>query len=89
MEQHLYYIQTEGYVGNAMIWWRPEHRGYTPNINEAGKYSTDEAMKICENSDKSRAWPCEYIDSHPTAKKLIVDMQHIDYNAMMGWKRKD
>lgn len=27
------------------MWWRPASRGYTDNIDEAGRYSQDEAVR--------------------------------------------
>jgi hypothetical protein len=27
-------------------WWRPQHRGYTSHLNEAGLYSSDEVCTI-------------------------------------------
>jgi len=41
-----YYIfRTEGSHDRAM-WWRPNSRGYTTNIQEAGKYTKEKAFKI-------------------------------------------
>lgn len=33
-------------------WWKENHRGYTPHLDEAGIYSKDEAAKIVENANK-------------------------------------
>lgn len=32
-------------------WWRPRHVGYTPKIEEAGKYSFEEALAICHQAN--------------------------------------
>jgi len=32
-------------------WWRPSHRGYTPNRMEAGAYSETEARQIVEGAN--------------------------------------
>ena len=54
--------------------------GYVTRLNEAGKYTLDEASRICER-DTDRMWPCEQIDAlaHPT-----VDMQHLPRKTAKG-----
>lgn len=32
-------------------WWRPDHAGYCYDIAEAGRYSRDEAIKICKGAN--------------------------------------
>lgn len=43
-----YFIATRkhGFVGNDVLFWRPEAKGYTTNLDDAGKYSEAEATKI-------------------------------------------
>lgn len=48
-----YYISTGGYVGNALVLWRENSRGYTSNFDDAGKYSETEAKEICRNSNRN------------------------------------
>jgi len=31
------------------LWWSPDSKGYTPHIKEAGRYSLDEALDICQD----------------------------------------
>ncbi len=35
-------------------WWKPGHRGYTPNRAEAGVYPEAEAIAIVENANRHR-----------------------------------
>jgi hypothetical protein len=36
----LYYVQdTRQMVGNCMLWWCPDRKGYTTQIDEAGLYT--------------------------------------------------
>jgi len=57
----LYYIQdARTVVGNCMYWWRPNGRGYTTDIKQAGKF--DESY-IKNLRDTDIAFTCEYIDS--------------------------
>ena len=78
MSEELYYIQN-GYVGNAILWWRKNSQGYTTDINEAEKYTKEFVQEIINRPQTShRAWPCEYIDSNENAKKLIIDSQYLE-----------
>lgn len=48
----MYYIQNKGYVGNCLLFWRPNRDGYTCDLDEAGKYSKEEADDICRTRPK-------------------------------------
>lgn len=37
-------------------WWKPAGRGYCTSVSEAGRYSFDEALKICAEANH-RGWP--------------------------------
>ncbi|MBB1630260.1 Lar family restriction alleviation protein [Cupriavidus sp. UME77] len=77
----MFYVQdTRQFVGNCVMWWGKNHRGYVSRLNEAGRYTLDEASRICER-DTDRMWPCEQIDvlAHPT-----VDMQHLPRKVAKG-----
>ncbi|TFG63462.1 MAG: hypothetical protein E4H32_04360 [Nitrospirales bacterium] len=75
MEQLFYIQDSRSYVGNEVVWWRPDGAGYTTDILDAGKYTFEQAKKICER-DSDRAWPCEFVDSN-TKVIVIVDMQKL------------
>lgn len=72
-----YYIRNEGYLGNALMWWRKDRNGYTCDIRNAFKCDILEAEKICERYEDT-AYLCSYIDNLEIAKKLIVDTQYVD-----------
>lgn len=43
----LYYIQdTSCTVGNLVLWWRPDCKGYTTDLNKAGLYPEATAMAL-------------------------------------------
>ena len=73
-----YICRTTEYVGNGLVWWRPKSCGYTSYIEEAGKYTEEEAKEICDGV-KDIAYSCEFIDNHKTAKKVIIDAQQVHY----------
>lgn len=72
--QSLYYIQTSGYVGNCLLWWRKEARGYTCNLDEAGTWTLDKAKRLTQR-EEDRFWPKEYIDENVL---MHVDGQYLD-----------
>lgn len=74
----LYYIQN-GYVGNAICWWRPNGGGYTTDINDAGRYSEEDAKRQAKMRMEDIVWPCDYIDKNEKAHKTIIDSQYLDY----------
>jgi hypothetical protein len=74
----LYYIQN-GYIGNAILWWRINSKGYTTDIKLAHKFTEEEAIKIISNKEKGNfAWECKHVDKNEEAKKLIIDGQYLN-----------
>lgn len=88
-KEKLYYIQN-GYVGNAMLWWRENSRGYTTNINEAGRYPAEKMLGIINNRpDEDIAWECDYIDNTPEIRKTVIESQGIiDYDKRIKGKQR-
>jgi hypothetical protein len=76
----LYYIRKKNrYLGNAVYWWRPDGRGYTVDIKDAGKYTKEKAESIVNTtSSDNEAYLCSRIDQNYEALKLVVDAQYID-----------
>lgn len=72
----MYYIRNEGYVGNALVWWCEDGKGYTTDIRKAGKYTLERAKQICKR-DVDSAYKCSYIDNLLIAQKLIIDCQYV------------
>lgn len=58
-----YYIHdtTRGFVGNSMVWWARDHRGYTCDIREAHVFDEDELHKYLE-ADDLVAYPVEHVN---------------------------
>lgn len=58
-KEEMYFIQdTRTMVGNCMLFWAKESKGYTTNIDEAGLYTLEEAISK-RNTD--RPWPASLI----------------------------
>jgi len=72
----LYYIRNEGYLGNALLWWKIGG-GYTCDIRQAEKFTKEKAENICKRPQDS-AYSCDYIDGLLEAQKLIIDCQYVD-----------
>jgi len=73
MEQ--YYLQdNRSYVGNDILWWAKDGRGYTTDLSKAHVYTKDEAISQHQSRETDIPWPKEYVDqkTRPT-----VDMQYV------------
>lgn len=58
----LYYIQdTRQIVGNCMMFWCPGDKGYTCQLDLAGKYIGAEALSRCRDGTHM-AWPVDFIE---------------------------
>jgi hypothetical protein len=84
MSEKMYYVRNEGYLGNALIWWKKGSNGYTCDIRDAEKFTKEEAEKTCKRPQDT-AYECDYIDNLLIAQKLIVDCQYVD-KKMQLWK---
>jgi hypothetical protein len=73
----LYYIQN-GFVGNAMCWWRPDGKGYTTDIKDAGRYSEEDAKEQARMRFEDIAWPCDYIDENEMAHKTTISFHYLN-----------
>jgi hypothetical protein len=88
MAEKLYYIQS-GWDGNAMLWWRPDAKGYTSNIEEAGRYPAERMLSIINNRpDVEVAWECEYIDNTPEIRKTVIGGGKINYDKRIIAKQR-
>lgn len=59
----LYYIRNKGFVGNCWLFWREKGQGYTCDLNDAGKFTEEEARKICKSRPEADTmYLVEWID---------------------------
>lgn len=84
--EKLYYIQS-GYVGNAILWWALESKGYTTEISKASKFTKEEAKEIIKRP-QDIAWECFHIDNNEAAKKLVIDVQYLNSKYKLIGRKK-
>lgn len=46
LEGSLYYVWSAEHAA----WWRPGHNGYAKGVNDAGRYTREQAIEICRNA---------------------------------------
>lgn len=83
-----YYIQNtnQGYLGNAIVFWAKNSRGYTADLNNSHKFTYEEAKKICTNNpEKNKAWPVSYIDGN-SGNQTVTDCQYLDSSQIKIFK---
>lgn len=70
-----YYIQdSRGYVGNDMLWWAKDGKGYTSDLRRAHVYTKAEALSQHNCRETDIPWLKSYID---TNSRPAVDMQDV------------
>lgn len=81
-ENGLYFIQdTRQFVGNCVMWWGENRNGYVSRLDRAGKYTREDAQKICGSRGTDRMWPCSLIE--PIAGPT-VDFQILPKDATLN-----
>lgn len=81
MTEKLFYLQdTRTMVGNDMMWWAKDYKGYTTDLDKAQVFSGEEARASAKYRDTDRPWPKEYIDS---ISRPAVDFQYADYEVAL------
>lgn len=71
----MFYIQdSRQTVGNDMLWWCHEGKGYTTDMRKAGVFTLEEAQRKHDNRPTDIPWPKEYIDAKT---RPAVDVQHV------------
>lgn len=80
---NIYYLQdNRGYVGNDILWWAKEGKGYTTDLSKAETYTKEQAMSQHQSRGTDIPWPKDYIDAK---SRPAVDMQYVDIDiALQG-----
>jgi rRNA maturation endonuclease Nob1 len=72
----LYYLQdNRSYVGNDILFWAKDGKGYTTDLSSAEIYTKDKALSQHRCRETDIPWPKDYIDSRT---RPAVDMQYVD-----------
>lgn len=63
----MYYIRDRrSFVGNACLWWREGGKGYTTNLDDAGKFTEEDAHRIHRNRSTDEPIPCAVVERAAT-----------------------
>jgi len=81
-----YYIQN-GWVGNSVLWWGIDSKGYTTEIDKAGRFTKQQANSIIQRPE-DKAWECNHVDKNLKAHKKTIDCQYLNSKyCLKGRKR--
>lgn len=85
-DKEMYYIQN-GFSGNAIVWWAKDSKGYTSNLNEAGKFTKEFAFNqvACGRSGEY-AWPCSYVDGVQN-KPICIFGSNLDISERIDYEK--
>lgn len=68
----LFYLQdARSFVGNAVVWWAQDSKGYTCDIRKAHVF-TEETLKAIKPRKTDIAWPKEFVDLN---QMPVLDIQ--------------
>lgn len=74
MSTQFYLQDSRGFVGNDVLFWAKDGKGYTTDVSKAQVYSKEDAIKQHNSRHSDIPWPKEYIDAKT---RPAVDMQYI------------
>lgn len=75
MSDQFYLQDKRQYVGNDILWWAKDGRGYTTDLSMAHVYTKDEAIRQNQSRLTDVPWPKAYVDAKT---RPAVDMQYVD-----------
>jgi hypothetical protein len=81
----LFYIQCiSNYAYDYILWWKPDSKGYTHDLNKAGLYTAEEAQSICAMRGEEVAWPEDVIKKHIEASVSIEVLRQNELRPSFG-----
>lgn len=77
-----YYLQDKRQiVGNDLVFWAIDSKGYTTDISKAHVFTKESAFSQNAMRETDIPWPKEYIDSKT---RPVVDHQHVSREDALG-----
>lgn len=76
-KKYLLQCVSNGFVGNSPVFWHESNSGYTQWINEAKKFSKEEAEAIIRSTRGSHQWQMWDVDEIESVAKVTVDIQDL------------
>ncbi len=74
--EELYYLQdSRTVVGNDLMWWAKDGKGYTTDLSRAHVFTKEQAVRQNNDRETDIPWPKGYIDART---RPAVDMQNVD-----------
>jgi len=75
-DDEYYYVQDKrSYVGNAVLWWAQDNRGYTTDLNRAHKYTKQDIVKqFARKRETDIVWRASHVEN---AVREYVDGQYL------------
>ena len=74
----LYYLQDKrSYVGNDLLFWAKDSKGYTTDVRRAEVFTREEALRQNRDRDTDVPWPKDYIDAktRPAVDVQLVELE--------------
>jgi hypothetical protein len=59
-----------GHMDGCIVWWRPEGKGYTYDLNQAGIFTAADMAKNYPSLDNCLYIPREVVDANPYSPRL-------------------
>ncbi len=60
-QRYFIHDRTRGFVGNSMVWWGVNHRGYTCDINNAHVFTREQALQRIRDADDLNAYTVDSV----------------------------
>lgn len=74
MADEFYLQDSRNYIGNDMLFWAKEGKGYTTDMRNAEVYTKADAVAQHQRRETDIPWPKDYIDART---RPAVDMQYV------------
>lgn len=86
-EERLYYLQDKrDCVGNSMLWWAKDCKGYVCDIAKAHIFTQEEIDEGNYRSETDIPWPKDFIDSRI---QWHIDTQDCNKNQLEQWSKSN